>query len=506
MSRLSKNILYNLTGQTLLMVLGFVAVRYVFRRLGADALGIIYFSYTLNTLLTAVLAMGICETTVREVSAHYRSAPLYIKELINSASLFYWGIYLACSIALYFGSSVLVAKWIHLKTLDQGTAVGVLRVLAISSFLALPRSFYASILRGLERMEFNNFIDVATSALQQFGTIFILIGGGALKVVVFWIAFCYGLSTFAYVVISASFFSWGALLPGFSSTVVRRNLRYASHMAVISLLAVVQTQADKAVLSKLLPIGVFGFYSLAYSGISRGTLITSSTFQAAFPRLSSLFQSGDRAGLLAQYRKLHDLVCFSCLPILAVFPFAARPVFTYLLNSEAAHLLLWPLTFLSLGFYMNGTLSIPYAFSLAVGKPEITARSNLYATLLVLPTTVMLVYFYGLNGAGLSWVSYHIFVYAYAVPRICSECLGAPASGWYLHTLEALALGVISYGTAYCLLEYLGARSILALLVGFGGATLVFGSLAYLIICDELRSAIKQACLRPLRDSNAASI
>jgi O-antigen/teichoic acid export membrane protein len=277
-------------------------------------------------------------------------------------------------------------------------------------------------------------------------------------------------------------------------------------MALISLLAVIQTQADKAVLSKLLPIGIFGFYTLAYSGVARSTLITSSIFQAAFPRLSSLFHSGDQAGLLAQYRKLQDLVCFSSLPILAVFPFAARPLFTYLLNSEAAHLLVWPLTFLSLGFYMNSTLSIPYAFSLAVGKPEITARSNLYATLLVLPTTVILVYSYGLNGAGLSWVAYHIFVYAYAVPRVCSECLDVPASGWYLYALRALALGVFSYGTAWFLLEYLGTRSILGLLVAFGGASLVFGLSGYLIISDELRFAIKQVCHRPLRGSNAASI
>ena len=48
MSRLSKNIFYNVTGQGLILALGFVAVRYVFRRLGGDALGLIYFAATLN--------------------------------------------------------------------------------------------------------------------------------------------------------------------------------------------------------------------------------------------------------------------------------------------------------------------------------------------------------------------------------------------------------------------------------------------------------------------------
>ena len=56
MSRLSKNIVYNALGQVLLLVLSFVAVKYVFRRLGADALGIIYFTIT-TTLLAVSLAL-----------------------------------------------------------------------------------------------------------------------------------------------------------------------------------------------------------------------------------------------------------------------------------------------------------------------------------------------------------------------------------------------------------------------------------------------------------------
>ncbi len=70
MSRLAKNIIYNLCGQALLLLLGFVAVKYVFRQLGEDAFGVIYFTLTVNAVLCAMLEMGICSTTVREVSAH----------------------------------------------------------------------------------------------------------------------------------------------------------------------------------------------------------------------------------------------------------------------------------------------------------------------------------------------------------------------------------------------------------------------------------------------------
>ena len=98
MSRLSKNIIYNIIGQGLLLILGFVSVRYIFRRLGEDALGIIYFTATMNAVLRAVFDMGICNTTVREVSGHFESEPDYIKNLIRTFSLFYWAAYIIIGI------------------------------------------------------------------------------------------------------------------------------------------------------------------------------------------------------------------------------------------------------------------------------------------------------------------------------------------------------------------------------------------------------------------------
>ena len=75
MSRLSKNILYNFLGQGLVLVLGFVFVRYVLTRLGEDALGVLYFTIIVTALLYAALELGIGSTIVREVSSHLDDEP-----------------------------------------------------------------------------------------------------------------------------------------------------------------------------------------------------------------------------------------------------------------------------------------------------------------------------------------------------------------------------------------------------------------------------------------------
>lgn len=490
MSRLSKNVIYNFFGQGLLLILSFISVKYIFNQLGDDALGIIYFTAAINAVLTGVLNKGVYATTVREVSAHFNDEPGYIREFIRTGSLFTWSVYIFLGMMVYFGAPILVEKWINLKTMDSATATSILRILGITSLIAFPRSFYASLLRGLQRMEFNNFIDVGTGGLQQFGTILILISGGNLFHVVYWFALCYGLSTLAYFIISGYFFSFTALVPGYSYSVAMRNLGFASKMVSISVLAIVHKQFDKVIISKLLPIGVLGYYSVAYSVASKAGLVTGAISGAVFPVLSALFKAGDRGSLMSQYRKLQDLICFITIPIFSFIPFATLPLFTYMFNEEMARTVLLPITFLSLGFYMNGTSNLTYQFSLAVGKPEITVRSATYALFIVLPATALLIYQFGLVGAGLSWVLYNLFVYIYAVPRICAECMEIPVRIWYSHVFKVYTLASLTYGSAWIFLEFINVHSILFLTIAYIGATIIFLICSYFMISDDLRKAL----------------
>jgi O-antigen/teichoic acid export membrane protein len=362
----------------------------------------------------------------------------------------------------------------------------------VASLVAFPRTIYVSILRGLQRMEFNNVIDVATSGLQQVGTIVILLLGGGLIQVVHWFAICFFASITAYAIICSRFFSWRALVPGFSLAVVKRNLMFASHMAVTSCLSVVESQADKVIVSKLMPIGMFGYYGIAYAGASKGQLVTTAISQAALPSLCELHGAGNRKALLLQHNKLLDFLCFVTVPIFAAIPFAALPLFTFVLNAQAARLLLLPVTFLCLGFYLNGSVAAPYILSLAVGRPDIPARFTIYALFVVLPAAAVLVYFFGLAGAAFSWVVYNLVSYAYVIPRVCAECgLGISPLRWYAHVLRFLGPASVIYGSAWMICRTVGHGSVYAFVVGYALASSLFVLGSFLLIGTELRNSFK---------------
>lgn len=505
MSRLSANIRYNFFGQGLVIGLGFVAMRFVFAQLGDDALGIIYFAVTLNSVLAAVMELGICSTTVREVSAHLDSEPDYVRDLIRTASSFYWTAYAVLALAIYLVAPTLVGQWVNLTTIDASTATMALRVLGIAGLVAIPRALYMSLFRGIQRMEFNNLIDVAFLALQQLGTIAIIALGGGLVPVVYWLAASFGLGVLFYLVVALRLFPPLAFVPGYSGAVVTRNLRYSRNMMSISLLSMVHLQADKLIVSKLLPLGYFGYYTLAYQTVARGgSLVTSAVVNAAFPSLSSLFGKGVRDGLMSQYGKLRDLIAYGTVPVFSGIAFFALPLFTFVFNAEIAHTLLVPVIFLCLGYYMNSALSLLHTFSLAVGVPEISAQANFLAIFIILPLTWWLISHFGLTGAGLSWVAYHVFAFAYTVPRICWRCLETSALAWYAHFFKVFALAMGTYGAAGLILVLLGATSLQALALAYVVGSSFFLPLAFSAMGPELRDTLVRLLQTAVRTDRRA--
>lgn len=492
MTRLTRNVIYNTAGQAAILVLSVVAVRFIFHRLGDDAFGIIIFNLVLTTVLSSALELGISATLVREVSSFFDKDRAYVTSLVQTASFLYWAFGLLLFLLIIAAAPLLVTQWVNLKSMDAGSAAGMLRILSVTSLVTLPKVLYASVFRGRQLMELNNSIDVGTAILQQAGIVVLLVAGAGAYPVAGWISASAALGIVAYVLVASRIVGWGALRPLFSMGVIRRNAGFTGHMMAISALSLVQTQAPQVIVSKLLPILQFGYYGFIASTVSRATLAANAVAQAAFPSFSSLFAAGDRPAMLRQYTKLQDLVCYGTLPLFTGIVFAALPIYGYVFGPAPAQELLLPTAFLALGTWMNATISVPYMLSVAIGKPQIASRLNLYALFIVLPLTVLLVLGFGLRGAAFSWVAYHIFAYSYLVPRVSREGLEQPSIRWYLHVGRVVALGAVTFGVAWVVLSIAGTFSLPAVVLAYVLASIAFAAGAYAAIGPDLRETIRR--------------
>jgi len=499
-TRLTRNVIYNTAGQGAILLLSLVAVRFVFRRLGDDAFGIIIFNLVLTTVLSTALELGISATIVREVSRHFEDQRAYVNDLMRTGSLFYWSFGVLLFVLIWLTAPLLVTQWVNLHRMDPTTAATMLRILSVTALVTLPKVLYTSLFRGRQLMELNNGIDVGTALAQQGGILALTLSGQGVYTVAAWIAGSATLGIVAYVVIASRVAGWSALVPGFSMAVVRRNVGFTGHMMVISLLSLAQSQSPQVIVSKLLPIVQFGYYGFIASTVSRATVAANAVAQAAFPSFSSLHAAGNRDELLRQYVKLQDLVCYGTLPLFAGICFAALPVYGYVFDPAAAQQLLLPTALLAVGTWMNATLSIPYVLSLAVGKTDIPMRTSVIGVILILPVTALLVYRFGLAGAGLSWVCYHVFAYAYMAPRVARECLGMSPVTWFAHVGKVAVSAAAAYGLVWIVISP-HAASLPAAAGGYIVASALFLGAAALLIGPDLKFTIRRLALRRARAS-----
>ena len=293
--------------------------------------------------------------------------------------------------------------------------------------------------------------------------------------------------------VSARGFTPLALVPRYSGAVLKRIYPFASRMMSVSILAIIHMQIDKLIVSKFLPIGLFGYYSFAYSTVAKGTMVAGAISEAAFPSFSELYGVGDLRKLMSEYWKVQNFACLALVPVYGAIPFASLPLFSYLFDPETANMLFLPVTLLTIGFYMNGTLTVSSVLSQAMGKPGIIVRLNIYAMVVVLPGAVLLIHFFGLSGAGFSWILYHFVSYAYAVPRICAECLGCSSWKWLGRVIRIFLLAGITNGTGWMVLNSFASFTVAWSLFGYLASSALFLGTSSLLLRGGLREALSHS-------------
>src|SRR5205823_7726682 len=153
----------------------------------------------------------------------------------------------------------------------------------------LPRSLYDSVLLGLERMGYTNVLRIGITANQQAGIFIVLLLRGDLFAVAYWIGFSYLAGLVTYFIVCSRFLSCRFLWPRFDFEVVRKNWAFSAHAFNISISGWFLGESDKFIISRLLPLGVMGYYTVAKGAVARCAMLMVAINEATYPHMSNLF-------------------------------------------------------------------------------------------------------------------------------------------------------------------------------------------------------------------------
>ena len=184
---LKRNITANIIGQGILMILSLISTRLIFKGLGSDVLGVIYFSMTVTSFVITLSDMGVSHTITREIAANRHKDAGYVTALIGSTSVLAWSAYLLFTLVVIIAAPLLVNQWLQISKIEPSTILS-FQIISAALLLAIPRTLYSSMISGYERLDLWNLTNIITVGFQQLGLIAVLGWGGGLHHVAIWYA------------------------------------------------------------------------------------------------------------------------------------------------------------------------------------------------------------------------------------------------------------------------------------------------------------------------------
>src|SRR5262249_5538561 len=181
---------------------------------------------------------------------------------------------------------------------------------------------------------------------------------------------------------------------------LRSQLHFALGISGISLFELLLLQLDKIILSKLLSLEKFGYYSIASLIAMSLYRLFIPVFSSIYPRLTRYMELGAESALRQLYHRGCQLVAVLDFAVASVVVFFPRQVLFVWLGDDAAVGAVGPvLMLLVIGTAIRGLVFLPSALQLAAGWTALGLKTSFGTLLVFVPCLVALSLSFGAEGA-----------------------------------------------------------------------------------------------------------
>ncbi|MEJ2672821.1 MAG: oligosaccharide flippase family protein [Deltaproteobacteria bacterium] len=452
MSQIKHNIVANFlgTGWTAIVTLGFVPLYIHF--MGIEAYGLVGFFAVLMGVFS-LLDMGLSATMSREMARLSVSTDKAqeMHDLVRTLEVFYWGGGAVIALVVIFFAKTIALHWVKPGQLSTDTVTQAITLMGVAMALQWPFNFYAGGLIGLQRQVVLNGLIVTAATIRGVGAVLILwLVSPTIQAFFVWQIISSGIR-----ILLVAIFLWRSLPPagaraGFKFYLFRGIWRFAAGITGISTTALILTQLDKIILSKLLTLEMFGYYMLANVAASAISYLVSPCYTAIYPRLTQLVAAGNRNELREVYHRGCQLVSVLILPTAAVIAIFSPEILLLWTQSRISVEHTWLiLSLLVVASALNGLKSLPYALQLANGWTSLTFYGNLIALIIMVPVIVLMTLHFEAVGAAIAGIILYGGFVLFLIPLAHRRLLPGEKWRWYLEDVGyplLAALGLAGVG------------------------------------------------------------
>lgn len=392
-----KNIIANYFGRFWSILSNFLFIPLYINILGFQNYTVISFTLVVAGLM-AILDSGLTATLSREFSRQDHSLE-YKQKVFRSLESIYIIVAIIIIIAIHFSSPYIIQygiKDVHVHNLDL-----YIKILSFDVGFQMLLKFYMGGLLGLEKQIKANFLQVLYGFLRN-GVVVLFIYfypnleyfliWRAVVSIIFAIVFRFALSKN----LNGTYYIFHFRI---EKKIIQKIWKFAGGMLLISLVAGINTQLDKIIITKLISLESLGYYTLAVSLGMSIVVLVNPIATAVLPRFTALFSTNNILGASELYKNLSitvSVLLFTVSSLVIVFSKDLVWVWTGKLNLAIKTELL--LKIICFGYSMLALQVIPYNISIANGYTKINNYLGLMSILFTIPGYWIVAQKYGVIG------------------------------------------------------------------------------------------------------------
>jgi len=418
--------------------------------MGTEAYGLIGF-FTMMNAWFQLLDMGLTSTVIRE-AALFRGGKISIGTLrvfLRGLEIVFGVVSITAALVILFLTHTIATRWLKIGNLSVGdvqVAVALMGVIVPVRWIA---GLYRGVMIGFEKMTWLATFNSALATMRFVGVlaVFLLIGVNvkyffAYQFVVSLVDFFGAMFMSRYLIgvgkAEREPFSWKPLI---------NNTGFSMTIGIVTTMSVLLSQADKLVLSKVLPLATFGIFSLAVAAASVINIAGTPMSQALLPRLTKLFAEGRRDALAQLYGNATQAMGVIIYPAIIALAFFSEPIMrVWTGHDDFARHAAPILTLYAAGNGLAAFNFFSYYIQYAQGNLRLYFIGNAILLLFLLPAFIWGGIHYGGVGTGAAWAIANCLYFLFWVPLIHVRFLAGGHWNWLFRDI----LVVIAPTTLLC--------------------------------------------------------
>jgi O-antigen/teichoic acid export membrane protein len=435
---LKRNLVANFMGQGWVGLMSLAFIPLYIKYIGIESYALIGFFSLLNASLL-ILDMGLTPALSREISrfngASHKAQS--IRDLLRSMEIIGFCVVILAVLSIWAVSGLIAHYWLKPESLSLETVEKTIAIMGFVVALRFIENIYHNCLVGMQKQVLFNVINSGVATLRGFGAVGVLAWiSPSIEAFFVWQGFVSLLAIAVFIVAVYLNLPQSSRRARFSWFELKNIWYFASGVMVITILSLFLMQIDKILLSRLLTLEYFGYYTLAGLVASSLYMIVAPIDQAFSPRLNALVEQEAQFLLISTFHMASQLVTVfvgTAAMVLMIFGDMILTLWTQ--DAALAYRVSPLLTILSLGTLINCLMRIPNKLQLSYGWTSLAVKVNTISLIILIPAIIFAVSKYGAVGAAWVWVILNLSNIIFFAHIMFRRLLRTEKWRWYIQDI-----------------------------------------------------------------------